>query len=202
MHWAGSAPGSRPNSARGGHVWPSAVTPHGRADAPGSLDSPGTGKPGAAAAGVAAVGAESAGFGVRDAAVAAELAAGSELGAVEAEQVTGCMVRDAAVEAELAALRAALAEKQREVAAGRADLERRQALLRSAAGALPFSQLSFKVWKFLSKTVVIQSLELAECSQRRKAAARRFHCWSRRLLIHCSVHFVQSYFLVRWLVAA
>jgi hypothetical protein len=40
-----------------------------------------------------------------------------------------------AVEAELAALRTALAEKQREVATGRADLERRQALLRSAAGA-------------------------------------------------------------------
>jgi len=39
------------------------------------------------------------------------------------------------VEAELAALRTALAEKQREVATGRADLERRQALLRSAAGA-------------------------------------------------------------------
>jgi len=147
VHWAGSAPGSRPNSARGGHVRPSAVTPHGREDAPGSLDGPGTGKAGAAAARVAAVGAERpAGSGVRDAAVAAERAAGSELGAVEAEQVTGYMVRDAAVEAELAALRAALAEKQREVAAGRADLERRQALLRSAAGALPFSQLSFRVW--------------------------------------------------------
>lgn len=41
----------------------------------------------------------------------------------------------APMEAQLAALRAALGEKQREVAAGRADLERRQALLRSAAGA-------------------------------------------------------------------
>lgn len=72
---------------------------------------------------------------------------------MEAEQVTGYMVRDAAVEAELAALRVALVEKQREVAAGRADLERRQALLRSAAGALPFAQLRFRVRKSLSKTV-------------------------------------------------
>ena len=51
------------------------------------------------------------------------------------------------MEAQLAALRAALGEKQREVAAGRADLERRQALLRSAAGA-PLQKWSRRCWSW------------------------------------------------------
>ena len=53
----------------------------------------------------------------------------------------------APVEAQLAALRAALGEKQREVAAGRADLERRQALLRSAAGA-PLGDCARRCWSW------------------------------------------------------
>ncbi|KAK9846597.1 hypothetical protein WJX81_007384 [Elliptochloris bilobata] len=92
---------------------------------------------------------------------AAGLGAGAEPGPVVVAGVSatraacgGAAAAGMPVEAQLAALRGALDEKQREVAAGRADLERRQALLRSAAGSARREVLELRAQRAAAATAL------------------------------------------------